>query len=172
MIVINWRDTTHFDSEDDYRTDRRNVSHCQQQQSYSGLRSTGRSNSTYFWNDSWVPTFHKKGTGDEMCLAIVSVIVTGDAPVIYRPILFLVLSNSPKSLCESLLVPVSVLLQNRPRDSKALGLRLQIFHDSIVSQFPKETWVQRKPNQIKKNDQKAWESRYNFDISWAIESLQ
>ena len=30
----------------------------QQQQSYSGLRSPGRSNSTYFWNDSWVQTFH------------------------------------------------------------------------------------------------------------------
>ena len=29
----------------------------QQQQSYSGLRSPGRSNSTYFWNDSWVQTF-------------------------------------------------------------------------------------------------------------------
>ena len=26
-----------FDSEDDYRTGCRNVSHCQQQQSYSGL---------------------------------------------------------------------------------------------------------------------------------------
>ena len=89
MIVINWRDTTH--SEDDYRTDHRNVSHCQQQQSYSGLRSTGRSNSTYFWNDPWVQTFHKKGTGDEMCLAVVSVIVTRDAPVIYWPIFFLVL---------------------------------------------------------------------------------
>ena len=34
------------------------VSHCQQQQSYSGLRSPRRSNSTYFWNDSWVQTFH------------------------------------------------------------------------------------------------------------------
>ena len=34
------------------------LSHCQQQQSYSGLRSPGRSNSTYFWNDSWVQTFH------------------------------------------------------------------------------------------------------------------
>ena len=42
------RDTTHFDSEDDYRRGCRNVSHCQQQQSYSGLRSPGRSNSTYF----------------------------------------------------------------------------------------------------------------------------
>ena len=48
--TINWRDTTHFDSEDDYRTGCRNVSHCQQQQqSYSGLRSPGRSNSTNFW---------------------------------------------------------------------------------------------------------------------------
>ena len=46
--IINRRDTTYFDSEDDYRTDCRNVSHCQQQQSYSGLRSPGRSNSTYF----------------------------------------------------------------------------------------------------------------------------
>ena len=31
----------------------RNVSHCQQQ-SYSGLRSPGRSYSTYLWNDSWI----------------------------------------------------------------------------------------------------------------------
>ena len=35
--TINWRDTAHFDSEDDYRTGCRNVSHCQQQ-SYSGLQ--------------------------------------------------------------------------------------------------------------------------------------
>ena len=48
-----------FDSEDDYRTGCRIVRHCQQQQSYSGLRSPGRSNSTYYWNDSWVQTFHK-----------------------------------------------------------------------------------------------------------------
>ena len=34
---------------DDCRTGCRNVSHCQQQQSYSGLRSPGRSKSTYFW---------------------------------------------------------------------------------------------------------------------------
>ena len=32
-------DTTHFDSEDDYCTGCRNITHCQQQQSYSGLRS-------------------------------------------------------------------------------------------------------------------------------------
>ena len=97
---------------------------------------------------------------------------TGDAPVIYWPMFFLELSNSSRKLCESQLVLVSVLLQNRPRYSEALGSKLQIFHDSMVSQFPKETWVQRKLNHIKKNDQKAWESCYNFDISWAIESLQ
>ena len=43
-----WPDFGLFDSEDDYRTGCWNVSHCQQQQSYSGLRSPGRSNSTYF----------------------------------------------------------------------------------------------------------------------------
>ena len=53
---MNWRDTTHFDSEDDYRTGCRNVSHCHQQQSCWGLRSPGRSYSAYFWNDSWVQT--------------------------------------------------------------------------------------------------------------------
>ena len=26
------------------------------------------------------------------------------------------------------------------RDSEALGTKFQIFHDSIVSQFPEETW--------------------------------
>ena len=57
------RDMTHFDSEDDYCTGCRNVSHCQQQQSYSGLRSPGQSNSTYFWNDSWVQTFHNNCFG-------------------------------------------------------------------------------------------------------------
>ena len=36
-------------SEDDYCTGCRNVSHCQQQQSYSGLRSPRQSNSTYLW---------------------------------------------------------------------------------------------------------------------------
>ena len=59
--TMNWRDTTHFDSEDDYRTGRGNVSHYQQQESYSGLRSPGRSYSTYLRNDSWVQTFHNMG---------------------------------------------------------------------------------------------------------------
>ena len=56
--TINWCDTSHFDSGDDYHTGCRNISHCQQQQSYSGLHSPRRSNSTYSWNDSWVQTFH------------------------------------------------------------------------------------------------------------------
>ena len=47
--AINWRDTTDFDYEDDCRTGCRSVSHCQQQQSYSGLHSPGRPNSTYCW---------------------------------------------------------------------------------------------------------------------------
>ena len=41
--AYNWRDTTRFESKDDYRTGCRNVCHCQQQQSYPGLRSPGRS---------------------------------------------------------------------------------------------------------------------------------
>ena len=35
--------------------------------------------------------------------------------------------------------------------------KLQSLHDYIVSRFPEETWAQRKPNQIQKNDQKASE---------------
>ena len=58
LVISNWRDTTHFDSEDDYHTGCRSISHCQQQQSYSGLCSPGRSNSTYFWNYPWAQTFH------------------------------------------------------------------------------------------------------------------
>ena len=38
---------TFVDFEDDYRAGCRNVSHCQQQQSYSGLRPPGRSYTTY-----------------------------------------------------------------------------------------------------------------------------
>jgi len=33
-------------------------------------------------------------------------------------------------------------------DSEALGAKLQIVHDSIVSQFPEVTWAQQKLNQI------------------------
>ena len=36
--------------------------------------------------------------------------------------------------------------------------KLQIFHNSIVSHFPEETWAQRKPIQILKNEQQASES--------------
>ena len=59
--TINWRDTTHFDSEDYYRTGCRNVSHCQQQQSYSvysGLRLPGRSYSSYLWKISVLAKFY------------------------------------------------------------------------------------------------------------------
>ena len=63
-----YRDTTDVDSEDEYRTGFRNVSHCQQQQSYSGLRSPGRSYSTYLWNDSWVQTFHRINLARHDCI--------------------------------------------------------------------------------------------------------
>ena len=46
VLLINWRDTTHFDSEDDYHTGCQTVSHWQQQ-SYSGLHSPGQPYSTY-----------------------------------------------------------------------------------------------------------------------------
>ena len=39
----------HFDSENHYCTGCQNVSHCQQQQSHSGLHSPGRPYSTYLW---------------------------------------------------------------------------------------------------------------------------
>ena len=48
--------TTQFDSNDDYCTGCRNVSHCQQQ-SFSGLRSSGRSKSTYYD----IECFHSRG---------------------------------------------------------------------------------------------------------------
>ena len=46
------------------------------------------------------------------------------------------------------------------------GFRVKIanIYNSIVSQFPEETWAQRKPNQIYKNDQKASKS-FQFNIS-------
>ena len=47
LYRVNGSGTTHFDSEDDHRTDCRNVSHCQQQ-FYSGLHSSGRSYSTLY----------------------------------------------------------------------------------------------------------------------------
>ena len=53
------RDTTHFNSENDYCKGCRNVSYCQQQQSYSGLRSPGHSYSTNLL--SVVFTFYVEG---------------------------------------------------------------------------------------------------------------
>ena len=43
----------------------------------------------------------ERGTGAEICPAIVSGIVTGDAAISYWPIFSLVLRDSPTSLCES-----------------------------------------------------------------------
>ena len=40
-------ESAYFDSEDDYRTSCQNACNCQQQQLNSGLRSPGRSHSTY-----------------------------------------------------------------------------------------------------------------------------
>ena len=40
-------ESAYFDSEDDYRTSCQNACNCQQQQFNSGLRSPGRSHSTY-----------------------------------------------------------------------------------------------------------------------------
>ena len=42
-----------------------------------------------------------KGTGAELCPAIVSGIVIGDEPVSYWLIFSFVPSNSPRSLCEN-----------------------------------------------------------------------
>ena len=53
---MNWRNTTHSDSKDNYCTGCGNVTHYQQQKSYSGLRSPGRSYSTYLWNEYEVCT--------------------------------------------------------------------------------------------------------------------
>ena len=59
--IINWRDTSHIDSEDDY-TGCWIVRHCQQHQSYSGLRLPRQDDHTqpswtHLWNDSWVQPF-------------------------------------------------------------------------------------------------------------------
>ena len=43
---------------------------------------------------------NEKGTGTEMRPAIVSGLVTGDAPISYWPIFYPVPSNSPRSLCK------------------------------------------------------------------------
>ena len=50
-------------------------------------------------------------TGAEMCPAIVCGNVTGNVPVTYWPIFFPCLSKNPRSLCESLLVPLSISIQ-------------------------------------------------------------
>ena len=52
-----------------------------------------------YWKCISIPNLrNEKGTGVEMCLAIVSGIVTGDAP---SAIFSRVHSNNPRSLCKS-----------------------------------------------------------------------
>ena len=83
---MTWRETTHFDSEDDYRrTGCRNVGHCQQQ-SYSGLRSPGRSNSNYIYSFISLLLFNKNNTWRPTCFIIQT---TG----FNRPVKFLILSK-------------------------------------------------------------------------------
>ena len=41
---------------------------------------------------------------------------------------------------------------------RGLSDKTENFSRPIVSKYPEETWAQRKPNQVQKNDQKASES--------------
>ena len=70
---------------------------------------------------------NKKGTGTEMRTAIVSSIVTGDVPVSYWPI-----SNSPRSLFESQLGPVSSFLKCRISQERLHSSSLAIFCENTV----------------------------------------
>ena len=73
--TINLRDATHFDSEDDYRTGCRNVSHCQQQ-SYSGLRSSGRLCSAYLEIMKWLVSLNHS-----LLYSVVSMYILVDQPI-------------------------------------------------------------------------------------------
>ena len=46
LITFDWQTTLSLDSDDDFRSGCRNVSHCHRQQSFSGLPSPGRSHYT------------------------------------------------------------------------------------------------------------------------------
>ena len=48
---------------------------------------------------------NEKGTGAEMCPAIVSMILTGNTQVSYWSVFIPVSSNSPRSLCEKITRP-------------------------------------------------------------------
>ena len=73
----------------------------------------------------------KKGTGTETRTAIVSSIVTGDVPVSYWPI-----SNSPRSLFESQLGPVSSFLKCRISKERLHSSSLIVTGDVPVSYWP------------------------------------
>ena len=54
-----------------------------------------------WWTIRHSPLYKREGNGAEMCPAIVSGIVTGDAPVSYWPIFSPILANSSRGLCEN-----------------------------------------------------------------------
>ena len=81
---------------------------------------------------------NKKGTGTKMHPAIVSGIVTGDVSVSYWPIFFLVSSNSPRSLFECQLVPVSLFLKWGMSKKRLNSSRLAIFYRVYLLQHPKD----------------------------------
>jgi len=64
------------------------------------LGETGRSKGTVLTSDI-CHLRKEKGIGADVLPAIDSGIITGDAPVSYWPIFFLVFCNIPKSLCET-----------------------------------------------------------------------
>ena len=59
LITFDWQTTLSLDSDDDFRSGCRNVSHCHRQQSFSGLPSPGRSHYTiYCFVTSCIPFKH------------------------------------------------------------------------------------------------------------------
>ena len=76
---IIWFFSMFFVSENDYRARTAgcwNVSHCQQQQSYSGLPSPGRSNSTYLRND--IDDYFRRVGREKLCGNAVELLVFVD----------------------------------------------------------------------------------------------
>lgn len=81
----------------DYRPDAMTEKECNDKG-----KKTQQQSSTIHVHDTCITICfrNQKGAGAEMPPAIVSGIVTGNAPVSYWPIFFPVPSNCPRSLCE------------------------------------------------------------------------
>ena len=72
------------------------------------------------------------------------------------------------SYCTNINSPRSIhCISKFYHDTEVLRSKLQIFHNSIVPQFPEETWAQRKPNQ---NIEK-WENFPCASCSWNEDKL-